>query len=74
MSDFHHAIPHIKFKARFVFFKPRPIYTYSLLGFTLILDRNAPGWKAITDQKYFFFSNLTFWSAIMFSDLPLSQK
>ena len=73
MSDFHHAIPHIKFKARFVFFKPRPIYTCSLLGFTPMLDRKAPGWKVMTDQNNFF-SNLTFWSAIMFTDLPLSQK
>ena len=51
LSDFHHAIPHIKFKARFVFFKTRPIYKYSLLGFTPMLDRKAPGRKATTDQK-----------------------
>ena len=51
MSDFHHAIPHIKFKARFVFFKPRPINIYSLLGFTSMLHRIAPGWKMTTDQQ-----------------------
>ena len=44
-SDFHHVVPYMEFKVRFVFFKPRPVYACSLFGFTSLLHRIAKAWQ-----------------------------
>ena len=81
--EFYHAIPHIKFKARFVFFKPRPIYIPVYIPVCIVcivcwgshpyFTEKLQGEKRrLIENK--FLSNSTFWSAIIFPDLPLSQK